>query len=336
MRRFSNTFLGSSEVTLEDLTLAYTMFPGKGERPAKSFIVQRVERKDGKLVYQQNPARKVSVIAPTTAYEVHSALAESLERGSADKAFTRYGLRKAPLGGKTGTAYNFTDVWFLGYSSKVTCGVWAGFDSPTPIYKGAFSNEIALPIWVDFMNATFRSFAPEEISRPPGLQRYEVCSVTGQLATPKCVESTPNPAGGDPIEHPTTLFEWGTPEQAPKVPCELHSGTKSYIKDQPPEEAYIPRPEPVSPPSAFTPVHVKSDTVIGEDPFHSIKNGTVPAPTPEETTPSPTPALPERVVPAQPAGTLDTQEVEDPTTVKLDAPDAIKFEPDNTKKPVGF
>jgi len=336
LRRFPATYLGSSEVTLEDLALAYTMFPGKGERPAKSFIVQRVESKDGRLVYQQNPAHRISVIAPTTAYEVHSALAESLERGSADKAFTRYGLRKAPLGGKTGTAYNFTDVWFLGYSSRVTCGVWAGFDNPSPIYKGAFSNEIALPIWVDFMNATFRSFVPEEISRPPGLQRYEVCSVTGQLATPKCVESTPNPAGGEPIEHPTTLFEWGTPEQAPKVPCELHSGTKSYLKDQHPEEPDIPRPVLAVDPSTFTPVHVKSDTVIGEDPFHAIKNGTVPAPAPEETTPSPTPPLSERVVVPQKAGTMDTQDVEDPTTVKLDAPDAIKFEPDTTKKPDGF
>ena len=322
LRRFPATYLGSSEVTLEDLTLAYTMFPGKGERPAKAFIVQRVERRDGKLVYQQNPMRKVPVIAPTTAYEVHSALAESLEKGTADKAFTRCGLRKAPFGGKTGTAYNFTDVWFIGYSSAITCGVWAGFDNPTPIYKGAFSNEITLPIWADFMNATFRSFPPEEIPRPPGLQKYEICSVTGQLATPKCVEAIPNPAGGEPIEHPTTLFEWGTPEQAPKIPCELHSGTKSYVKDLRPEGANIPRAVEAVDPSVFTPVRPKSDTVLGEDPFHAIKNGAPAPPTPEDTAPIPTPAPPERVVVPQKAGTLD---VEDPTTVKLDAPEAMKF-----------
>ena len=325
LRRFPATYLGSSEVTLEDLTLSYTMFPGKGERPAKAFIVQRVERKDGKLVFEQSAAQRLAVIAPTTAYEVHSALAESLERGSADKAFGRYGLRKAPLGGKTGTAYNFTDVWFVGYSSRITCGVWAGFDNPSPIYKGAFSNEIALPIWVDFMNASFRSFAPEEISRPPGLQRYEICSVSGQLATPKCVESTPN-AGGEPIEHPTTTFEWGTPEQAPKVPCELHSGIKNFIKDQHPEEAEIPRAVPAVDVGVFTPVLIKTDTVVGEDPFHAIKNGAVPAPTPKDTAPEPAPAAPEKIVVPQKAGTLDTQEVEDPTTVKLDAPDAIKFQ----------
>ncbi len=326
LRRFSSTYLGSSEVTLEDLTLSYTMFPGQGERPGKAFIVQRVERKDGKLVYQQVPARKVPVIAPTTAYEVHSALAESLDRGTADKAFTRYGLKKVPLAGKTGTAYNFTDVWFVGYSSAVTCGVWAGFDSPTPIYKGAFSNEIALPIWVDFMNATLRSFPPEEIARPPGLQKYDICSVTGQLVTPKCVESTPNPAGGEPIEHSTATSEWGTPEQAPKVACELHSGTQTNVKELPAAEPNIPRVELAVDPSAFTPVHMKSDPVIGEDPFHAVKNGVVPQPTPEgDVEPTPTPTPSEKVVPAQKANTLDTQEPEDPTTVKLDAPPAIKF-----------
>ncbi|MCX6966607.1 MAG: transglycosylase domain-containing protein [Verrucomicrobia bacterium] len=325
LRRFSSTYLGSSEVTLEDLTLSYSMFPGKGERPAKAFIVQRVERKDGKLVYQRDPVQRVPVIAPTTAYEVHSALAESLERGTADKAFTRYGLKKTPVAGKTGTAYNFTDVWFVGYSSAVTCGVWAGFDNPTPIYKGAFSNEIALPIWIDFMNASFRSFPPEEIARPRGLQKYAICSVTGQLVTDKCVESTPNPAGGEPIEHPTATSEWGTPEQAPKVACELHSGTKSNVKELPPEEPNIPRVELAVDPSVFTPVHLKSNTVVGEDPFHAVKNGVVALPPPvEDGAPNPAPGPSDKVVPAQKAGTLDTQQIDDPA-IQLDAPPAIKF-----------
>ena len=325
LRRFPSTYLGSSEVTLEDLTLAYTLFPGKGERPAKAFIVKRVERKDGKLVYLQTPASKVSGVAPSTAYEVHSALAESLERGTADSAFTKCGLKKAPFAGKTGTAYNFTDLWFVGYSSAVTCGVWAGFDSPTAIYNGAFSNEIALPIWVDFMNATLRSFPPEEIPRPANLQKYNICSVTGQLVTPKCVETTPNSAGGDPIEHSTAISEWGTPEQAPKVECELHSGAKSYIKKEAPAEPNIPKPELAVDPSAFQPVAVKSDAVLGEDPFHSIKKGGALPPAPEQPEPTPASTPSEKVVPAQKASTLDTQEAEDSNTVPLDAPEAMKF-----------
>lgn len=326
LRRFPSTYLGSSEVTLEDLTLAYTIFPNAGERPEKPFIVARVERKDGSMVYQQASAKRVEVIAPTTAYEVHSALAESLERGSADKAFTRYGLKKLPsLGGKTGTAYNFTDTWFIGYSSAVTCGVWAGFDNPSPIYLGAFSNEIAMPIWIDFMNATFADFPAQALARPAALQRYDICNVTGQLLSPKCVISQPNPAGGDPIEHSTATVEWGTAEQAPKVVCELHSGVKSYEKTQAAPEENIPKPEIAIDLNNFQPVRMKSETVVGDDPFHAVKHGeALPQPTPE---PPPAPASNEpRVVRPQLVRPLDTQEPEMPSEIKLEAPEPIKFE----------
>ncbi|MDD5350499.1 MAG: transglycosylase domain-containing protein [Chthoniobacteraceae bacterium] len=319
LQRFPNTYLGKSEVTLEDLTLAYTLFPDGGARPDKPVIVRRVETKDGKLVYTQPPTKKIPVLTPTTAWEVHSALAESLDRGSADKAYTRYGLKKFPMGGKTGTAYNFTDAWFIGYSSAVTCGVWTGFDSPSPIYNGAFSNEIALPIWVDFMNATFPTFPPQEIARPPGLQKYEICSVTGQLITPKCIDSRPNPAGGAPIERSTAIFEWGTPEQAPKVACELHTGVKH--EDSQPTVPDSKRPVLASDPSTFQPVHIKSPTVLGNDPFHSITAGSEPPPPEATPTPAPTPAGPLIVRPE----IVKPHDDEDPST-KLEAPAPIKFD----------
>ena len=324
LRRFPSTYLGSSEVTLEDMTVAFTMFPNQGERPDKPFIVSRVERKDGSVIFRQTSAKRVPVVSPATAYEVHAALAESLERGSADKAFTRYGLKKLPLGGKTGTAYNFTDNWFIGYSSAVTCGVWTGFDNPSPIYLGAFSNEIAMPVWIDFMNATFAAFPAQPIPRPANLERYDICGVTGQLLTPKCVTTQPNPAGGDPIEHSTAIHEWGTPEQAPKVPCELHSGIKNYLKEQAPGEESIPKPELAIDLNNFQAIPVKSPTVVGDDPFHAITHGSAPQPTPE---PTPTPNSKEpMVVRPQLVRPLDTQEPETPTDVKLDAPEPIKFE----------
>lgn len=340
LRRFPATYLGSSEVTLEDLTLAYTMFPNQGERPAKPTIVTRVEQRDGTVIYRQPAVRKVAVIAPTTAYEVHSALAESLERGTADKAFTQYGLKKYPLGGKTGTAYNFTDVWFIGYSSAVTCGVWAGFDNPQQIYPGAFSNEIVLPIWVDFMNASFATYTPREIPRPPGLQKYEICSVTGQLACPKCVESRPNPDGGDAVEHPTIGYEWGTPEQAPKVACELHSGVKSYAREVT-AEPNIPRAELAMDLGNFHSVSMKSSTVAGDDPFNAVTNTKVATPEPVDpnvvrdpkvnTTPTPAPAPSSdpqepKVIQAVPARPLDVAPEEDPSAGQLDAPAPIKFQ----------
>src|SRR5438477_1492 len=138
---------------------SFTIFPNAGRRPEKPLLITRVETKGGKVIYADH-AKEQRVISATTAYEVHSALSEVLDWGTGDAAFTKYHLKKFPLGGKTGTAYGFTDAWFVGYSSAVTCGVWVGFDKPRQIYRGAFSNEVALPVWVDLMNASFAKYRP--------------------------------------------------------------------------------------------------------------------------------------------------------------------------------
>ncbi len=137
-----------------------------------------------------------------------------LERGTADKAYTDLGLKRFALGGKTGTAYNFTDVSFIGYSSAVTCGVWAGFDEPrTSIYRGAFSSDIVLPVWASIMKETFDTYKPVEIGTPPGLLRCEICSASGLLATPKCFETIENKETGEKTERRTTYFDIGTDAQ---------------------------------------------------------------------------------------------------------------------------
>src|SRR4029077_2028478 len=125
-----------------------------------------------------------------------SCLSEVLERGTADRTFTDLGLKRFPLGGKTGTAYNFTDAWFVGYRRAVTCGVGAGFEKPQPIYRGAFSNQIALPIWANVMRATFATYKPREIPQPKGLIKCEICAASGKLATDKCVEVSDNAETG--------------------------------------------------------------------------------------------------------------------------------------------
>ncbi len=333
LRKFPATYLGSSEVTLEDLTLSYTMFPGGGSRPAKPFVIKRVEQKDGKLIYQNENKPRVSVIKPTTAFEVHSALAQSLERGSADKAYSLYGLKKFPVGGKTGTAYNFTDTWFLGYSSAVTCGVWAGFDAPQPIYRGAFSSEITLPVWVDFMNATFTRFPPKEISRPSGMKRYQICRRSGLLSTARCFDTSTDTVTGETIQQSTVYNEWGTPEQAPKNTCDIHGDpNRSFTKTLTPQEGL--RAELAVDVDSFKIIPMRARTVEGEDPFGSVVNTTVlpaepvdPSVVRDLSTPTPTPA------PANSEPGVRRAEVARPmdqappkqSTIKLDAPPPIQF-----------
>ena len=164
LRPFPATFLGSSEITLGELALAYTIFPNGGWRPGAPHILDRIEEKDGTIVWQapQEKTRQ-TVIKPETAYEVHSCLVDALETGTGHAAREKFGLKKFPAAGKTGTAYDFTDALFAGYDNSITCAVWAGFDKPQKIYRGAFGSEIALPIWVDVMNAANERYPAKEI-----------------------------------------------------------------------------------------------------------------------------------------------------------------------------
>jgi membrane carboxypeptidase/penicillin-binding protein len=100
---------------------------------------------------------------PIAAYQTHTCLVDALHVGTGSPAVTDYKLGEFVAGGKTGTHYEFKDLWFLGYTSGVTCGVWAGFDKQKTIYPGAFSNRIVLPVWVDMMNASVARYVPQEI-----------------------------------------------------------------------------------------------------------------------------------------------------------------------------
>jgi len=281
LRQYPSTYLGSSEVSLSEMTMAYTMFPNGGWKPVKPFIIKRIEDKDGRVVFQQKLERK-QVIKETSAYEIHSCLSEALEQGTGYKAFSKYGLKKFPVAGKTGTAYNFTDEWFIGYSSEVTCGVWAGFDKPQSIYRGAFSSDVVLPIWVDVMNATFAKYKPREIEMPRGLSRYKICLTSGLLATDKCVDTVMDKMTGEAVPRPATYYEIGTLDQVPKDYC-VHGegGPKNTPQiasnntgggDQTP---VAPRATIAVDLTAVNPVQIKSATVLGDnDPYRSQKSKT--------------------------------------------------------------
>ena len=333
LRQFPATFLGSSEVTLLEMTLAFTMFSQAGVRPEKPFIVSRIETKEGDVIFKETQTSQ-KVISETSAYEVHAALREALEWGTGATAFAKYGLRKLPIAGKTGTAYNFTDTCFIGYTSEITCGVWAGFDKPTPIYRGAFSKELVLPIWVDVMNASFANYKPAEVSQPQGLKNFEICRTSGQLATEQCFELSDNQT-----KRRTTYVEMGTQEQAPRITCRIHGYATAGqpVEEEKKPASEWPRAAIAVDLSQIAPVLIQGPTIVGEeDPYESLKptgvrpavrvdTGELPK---EEVKPSPTPAEKlsqstevRRAEPARPIDQMPT----DANVIPLEPPPPIEF-----------
>jgi 1A family penicillin-binding protein len=285
-RPFPATFLGSSEITLAELALAYTIFPNGGWRPNAPHILERIEEKDGTVVWESSEERtRLKVVKTETAYQVHSCLVDALESGTGRAAREKFGLKKFPAAGKTGTAYDFTDALFAGYDNSITCAVWAGFDKPQKIYRGAFGGEIALPIWVDVMNAASERYPPKEIPLPAGLQKVEICSRSGLLATDKCYDSVKS-ADGETVRHRTTYMEIATSAQAPTESCNVHGEARARLVRDLPASGF-PRASLAVDPAQTAPVAVKGPVLLAEnDPYGAVNSTTKPkAPEKSQTDP---------------------------------------------------
>jgi penicillin-binding protein 1A len=205
---------------------------------------------------------------PETAYEVHSCLVDALEKGTGSIARQKLGLKQFPAAGKTGTAYDFTEALFAGYDSSITVAVRAGFDKPQKIFRGAFGKEIALPVWVDVMNASLARYPAKEIERPKTVVDVEICASSGYLATEKC------PAD-------KTYRELATKEQMPVDPCNVHGDARARIVHDLPD-AGVPRAALAVDTNQVKPVALKGPTLLADnDPYNAVRS-TVKPPKPAD------------------------------------------------------
>jgi penicillin-binding protein 1A len=278
LRPFPATFLGSSEITLAELALGYTIFPNGGWRPNAPHILDRIEEKDGTVVWEapRDLARQ-TVIKPETAYEVHSCLVDALESGTGHAARKKFGLNKFPAAGKTGTAYDFTDALFAGYDNSITCAVWAGFDKPQKIFRGAFGSEIALPIWVDVMNAANERYPAKEIPAPKGIQKAEICFRSGLLATDKCYDTVKSEEGNT-VRKRTTYIELATSAQMPTEPCNVHGEVRARLVRDLPASGF-PRASLAVDPKQVKPIVPQAPVLLAEnDPYGAVRSTVKPKP----------------------------------------------------------
>lgn len=274
LRNFTNTFLGASEVTLDELTLAYTAFAGNGTRPRAPYVIDRITEADGTPVFKTTVER-VPVVADSTAFVVTTVLEDALHLGTGVNATAKFGLGKFPAAAKTGTAYNFTDTYTVGYTSAVTCGVWVGFDKPQKIFRGAFGNDLSLPVWTQVMNASALSFPPKDFERPDSVIPVSICRVSGLLETGRCETDVKDPQTGAVHKQKTAYIEYATAKNKPTIPCDVH-GTGLRLSTPDKEDSEWPRAEPAVDLAMIRPVNVGEAALVGlGDVYRSVKPATL-------------------------------------------------------------
>ncbi|MDP2619329.1 MAG: PBP1A family penicillin-binding protein [Hyphomicrobiales bacterium] len=146
--------LGTSEVSLLELTGAYVPFSngGFGVLP---HVIERVRTADGKLLYQRSGSGPGRVVRREDVGAMNHMLQAALNSGTAQRA----ALGTWPAAGKTGTTQDWRDAWFIGYTARLTAGVWIGNDDGTPM-KRVTGGSLPAMAWNRFMVAVHQGLNP--------------------------------------------------------------------------------------------------------------------------------------------------------------------------------
>jgi penicillin-binding protein 1A len=153
--------LGPSEVSLLELTAAYTPFANGGLR-AEPYLISRITTTGGKLLYQRPTPLPVEVIGPRSLGMMNAMLRDVVENGTGKSAK----LKGHIAGGKTGTSQEFRDALFVGHTAHLVAGVWFGNDNNKPTKK-VTGGSLPAAVWKDFMIAALRDLPRRDLPGQP-------------------------------------------------------------------------------------------------------------------------------------------------------------------------
>jgi penicillin-binding protein 1A len=241
--------LGATEVPLEQMVSAYSMFPNKGIR-VKNHLIRRVLDRDGAPLeeFEKTTYKVVSEYVALTMVGMMRGV--TAPGGTAPAASTVGGQ----VAGKTGTVNDHTDVWFIGYTPTYVTGVWMGYpDRKKNLGTDMTGGHGALPIWIEYMKDFLKDKEKEKFPESPKMpedikelyqqrqreMREEMQAEAEQIKATRGDANTttdPNAAPIDTKIEPITL-----PPSAGEV--ETH----------PPAEAAPKKPAPVVVPEVTTP-----------------------------------------------------------------------------------
>lgn len=177
--------VGSSEVTVWDMTTAYSCFPNRGIRTEPQ-LIRRITDRNGKVIEENSTPRRQEVLPANVAYAVTHVLETVVDSGTA-ASIRRRGFQR-PCAGKTGTSNEYMDNWFVGFTPQLTCGVWVGYDLKTPIggYHTGTGAATALPIWTAVMQKASEKLPVEDFEVPDDVYPITVCQDSNKRATDHC------------------------------------------------------------------------------------------------------------------------------------------------------
>ena len=166
--------LGSSGVTLLNLTAAYAVFARGGKWIEPYGIIEVTDHRN-RVLWRAKPGKRL-VMSRDGAAIISNMLEGAINEGTGRKAQTLRG----PVAGKTGTTNDYHDALFVGFSPAVAAGAWVGLDRGGTMGDRETGSRAALPIWVDFMQSALTDAPHQYFDLPDNVSKIYMNPDTGR------------------------------------------------------------------------------------------------------------------------------------------------------------
>jgi len=167
--------LGTSEVSLMELTAAYIPFANKGIQVIPSVIVKITDTQGHTIL--QNSVDRHSIMSREDAAIMADMLKAVIFEGTGKKA----SHIKKDIAGKTGTTDLYKDAYFVGISPDIALGVWVGNDNSSTLGPYETGARAALPIWIDYMEIFLEDKPFQYFDIPDGTEIIYLHPDTGEI-----------------------------------------------------------------------------------------------------------------------------------------------------------
>ncbi|RKU10373.1 penicillin-binding protein 1C [Candidatus Poribacteria bacterium] len=184
--------LGGCEVNLLELTTLYAGLANMGEFAPYQIVLsgqQQLEnlRAESRWEPKETESYSQRLLQEETSFIITEMLTTSQLPTNTVKnpAAFEMTMNLPKIAWKTGTSYGHRDAWCIGYSPKLTIGVWLGnFDGKgAPMLSGT---DAATPVLFALFTALTGQDTHRWFTKPERLQLREVCALTGALPSPHC------------------------------------------------------------------------------------------------------------------------------------------------------
>ncbi|MEN8136974.1 MAG: transglycosylase domain-containing protein [Bacteroidota bacterium] len=149
---FPSVALGVESSNLMRMTSAYDIFAIDGKH-RETYIIESISDRNGKLIYKHQATEPVEILSKEEQELMAIMLRSVIDNGTGRSLRSVYKVN-SEFAGKTGTAQNYSDAWFIAFNPNIIVGVWSGFFNPNIHFQGAngYGSKAALPVFAKLIN----------------------------------------------------------------------------------------------------------------------------------------------------------------------------------------